>query len=284
MIKQLIWLYRLVSRKYQTIHLDYSVVPKPRYSVETSAHSRLYEIIDLNRRNYENEINSLLSFLPGLATVKRTSEVKHDLTWENGFFPPLDTFVLYGVISNYKPQRYIEVGSGNSTKIVRRAINDQGLDTQIISVDPKPRAEIDSIADEILRQRLENLIDSNFITDSLGENDILFIDNSHRVLPNSDAMVFFMEILPYLKKGVIVHVHDIYLPFDYPQFMCDRYYNEQYLLAAFLLSNPTRFEILMPNYFISSDDSLSKLISPLWMISGHDKSEKHGGSFWFRVV
>ncbi|HNA64026.1 MAG TPA: hypothetical protein PKZ51_04845, partial [Saprospiraceae bacterium] len=82
------------------------------------------------------------------------------------------------------------------------------------------------MADKIIRHPLEN-IDFDVVS-ALNENDILFVDNSHRILPNSDSMVFFLEVLPKLKKGVIVHLHDIYLPYDYPQFMCNRFYSEQY--------------------------------------------------------
>ncbi len=138
-------------------------------------------------------------------------------------------------LAKFKPSKYIEIGSGNSTKVAYKAKKELGLTTKIISIDPMPRAEIDSLADEVHRKPFENL---DFdIVDLLEENDILFVDNSHRILPNSDSMVFYMEILPRLKKGVIVHIHDIYLPYDYPQFMCDRAYSEQYGLAMYLLAN-----------------------------------------------
>jgi hypothetical protein len=144
-----------------------------------------------------------------------------------------------------------------------------------------PRAEIDHLADKIIREPFEN-IDLKFI-DELGENDILFIDNSHRILPNSDAMVFFMEVLPRLKKGVIVHIHDIYLPYDYPQFMCDRFYNEQYGLAMFLMANPEKYKTLLPNYFISEDKALAEVISPMWNHANLEGVERHGGSYWLQI-
>ena len=109
------------------------------------------------------------------------------------------------------------------------------------------------------------------------------MDNTHRILPNSDAMVFFLEILPRLKRGVIIHLHDIYLPYDYPQFMCDRFYSEQYGLAIFLLANPDKYEILLPNYFISEDRELSEVIAPIWNHENLRDVERHGGSFWFRI-
>jgi hypothetical protein len=90
-----------------------------------------------------------------------------------------------------------------------------------------------------------------------------------------------MEVLPRLKKGVVVQVHDIYLPYDYPQNMCNRFYTEQYMLATALLSNPEKFEILLPNFYISEDDELKKALQPIWnKLPG---VETHGGSFWFRI-
>jgi len=92
-----------------------------------------------------------------------------------------------------------------------------------------------------------------------------------------------MELLPFLKKGVIVHIHDIYLPYDYPQFMCDRFYNEQYMLAAFLMADPKKYKPILPNFFISEDKELSDLISPMWAHPNLANIEKHGGSFWIQI-
>jgi hypothetical protein len=96
-------------------------------------------------------------------------------------------------------------------------------------------------------------------------------------------MVFFLEVLPRLKKGVIVHVHDIYLPYDYPQFMCDRFYSEQYGLAMYILANPQKFKPILPNYFIYEDKELSQIIEPVWAHNNLAGVEKHGGSFWLQI-
>lgn len=92
-----------------------------------------------------------------------------------------------------------------------------------------------------------------------------------------------MELIPFLKKGVIVHIHDIYLPYDYPQFMCDRFYNEQYMLAAFILANPIKYKTILPCYFISEDIELAKTISPVWSHTNLTNVEKHGGSYWLMI-
>jgi len=189
---------------------------------------------------------------------------------------------LYGMIRHFKPKKYIEVGSGNSTMAAYKSIRDHRLQTKIISIDPYPRAAIDQLADEVIRRPLEDLDDYNFIGD-LEENDMLFIDNSHRALPNSDVTVCFLELIPRLKPGVIVQIHDVYLPYDYPQFMCDRFYSEQYLLATLLIAAPGKFQTLLPNYFISEDENLRSIVAPIWDHPSLSTVERHGGSFWFKI-
>lgn len=197
--------------------------------------------------------------------------------------PGLDIVTIYTMLSRIKPQKYIEIGSGNSTKVVRKSIRENDLETKITSIDPHPRAEIDALADEIIRKPLEDIEDLSFIINGLNAGDILFIDNSHRCFPNSDVTVCFLEILPQLKKGVIVHVHDIYLPYDYPQFMCDRFYNEQYVLAAMIMANPKRYKTLLPNFFISEDAELRSILNPLWDNEKMRNVERHGGSYWIEI-
>jgi len=276
-------LYKFLNPKYQPLFLEYKVDLKPRYEPGKSFHSKLYAIIDANREEYKDILRKALHHR---AIFWQIMDAKHEPdqnnpTWNNGFLPGLDVIGIYTFLTEFKPRKYVEIGSGNSTKIAYKAKMDNGLQTEIISIDPNPRAEIENIADKIIREPFEN-IDTTFLED-LQENDILFVDNSHRILPNSDAMVFFLEVLPQLKKGVIVHLHDIYLPYDYPQEMCNRFYNEQYGLAMYLLANPGRFKILLPNFFIYNDEELSEVISPVWEHSSVRNVERHGGSFWFKI-
>lgn len=277
--------YRFLSPKFQSIHLEYKVTPKPRFGHGNPAHTLLLELINRNKLLYKELLESFLKYIEKIHEIKDSSNEtdENNIAWNNGFLPGLDIVGIYGIIANYKPLRYIEIGSGNSTKVARKTIKENNLNTEIISIDPFPRANIDDLADKVIRKPFENLLDNKFIVESLDENDILFIDNSHRVFPNSDAMICFLELLPFLKKGVIVHIHDVYLPYDYPQFMCDRYYNEQYMLAAFILANPEKFKTILPNYFISEDTELAKIISPMWDHPNLSNVEKHGGSFWLQI-
>lgn len=276
-------LYRSLSPKFQNIHLEYKVDFKPRYGHGTPPHEQLNTIIEANKPLYSNIIEEALK------NAHRFHEIKHQKdetdankpVYNNGYFPGLDIVALYSIISKYKPAKYIEVGSGNSTKVAFQAICDNQLKTEIVSIDPFPRSEIDQLANTVIRKPFEQ-IDFNFIFD-LKPNDILFIDNSHRILPNSDAMVFFMEVLPKVPKGVIVHIHDIYLPYDYPQFMCDRSYSEQYGLAMYLLANSKKYSTLFPCYFVSEDTELKETLNPIWNHKNLDGVERHGGSYWLRI-
>jgi len=280
MIKQI---YRFLNPKFQNLFLEYKVGFKPRYGHGKPAHSDLLKIIDSNRDDYKDLINKALSLKETFWTIN-DSKVETDPikpTWNNGFLPGLDIIGIYTLFTEFKPKKYIEIGSGNSTKVAFKAKTEQNLYTEIVSIDPMPRAEIDNLANKVIRGPFENIDLS--ILDELDENDILFVDNSHRILPNSDSMVFYLEILPRLKKGVIVHIHDIYLPYDYPQFMCDRFYSEQYGLAMYLLANPNKYKTILPNYFIFEDKELSGLISPIWKHENLKDVERHGGSYWIKI-
>lgn len=275
--------YHFLHPSFQKVFLEYKVELKPRYGHGLPPHPELYRIINAQRDRYFHLLERCLGYADHLRAI-RDSKLETDPTlpvWNSGYLPGLDIAGIYTIVSEFKPSQYIEVGSGTSTKVAHKARKEQGLAMKITSIDPSPRAEIDTIADVVVRKPFEKEDYSAIYR--LQENDILFIDNSHRILPDSDSMVFFMEILPRLKPGVIVHVHDVYLPYDYPQEMCERIYNEQYGLAIWLLANPGRIEILLPGYFISEDDQLSDVLSPLWDCPELKNVERHGGSFWFRI-
>ena len=201
--------------------------------------------------------------------------------WINGFLPGLDAAVLYGMLAFTPPRTYLEVGSGNSTRFARRAIRDHGLRTRIVSIDPHPRVEIDSIADQVIRAPLETVDLAPIL--ALEPGDILFLDGSHRCFTNSDVTVAFLEVLPRLPRGVRVQIHDICLPYDYPPGMEDFYYSEQYVLAAYLLGGARGGTVLLPNAFVSEDAELSRILDPLWTRPGFEAVERRGSSFWMET-
>jgi predicted O-methyltransferase YrrM len=171
--------------------------------------------------------------------------------YNNGYFEAVDAEVAYCMVRHYKPARIAEIGTGYSTRVLAAALQKNserdGLDGQLISVDPNP--------DRFSQNGWKNLVvqipkavqelELQFF-DSLENGDALFIDSSHIVGTGSDVAREYLQILPRLKPGVLVHIHDIFLPADYPREAVLNnlwFWSEQYLLQAFLSFN-SEFEVL----------------------------------------
>ncbi|WP_235754343.1 class I SAM-dependent methyltransferase [Ruegeria pomeroyi] len=126
-----------------------------------------------------------------------------------------DAEALYLMIRRYQPRRVIEVGCGNSTRITRQAALDGGLETEITAIDPWPRADIAGVVDRFEQARLEEVDPAVFA--ALEADDVLFIDSSHQVRMSNDVAHLFCRIIPALAPGVVIHVHDVFLPYEYPK-------------------------------------------------------------------
>ncbi len=188
-----------------------------------------------------------LMYGPDLERVARDKVSDTEPYWNNGYFSGDDARVAYAVAAKYQPRTIIEIGSGNSTKFFRKAIKDHQLNTKICCIDPEPRADVTAVADRIVFQSVLDVPLSFF--QSLQAGDILFLDGSHLVFNGTDAVYFFLEILPSLTPGVFVQIHDIMLPFEYNQEFSERQYNEQYLLAMLLLYS-NEWVPLAPLYYL----------------------------------
>ncbi|NJK68693.1 MAG: class I SAM-dependent methyltransferase [Microcoleus sp. SU_5_3] len=265
------------------IELEYptSSSNKPRYT-KTVPNKYISKALESNHEMYRRVLEKFSKYFECLVNIDvEGNENSGEPQYINPFLPAFDSISLYCLIAELKPNLYIEVGSGNSTKFARRAISDHRLKTQIISIDPYPRAEIDSICDRVIRQPIEEVDLSIF--DNLQENDIVFIDNSHRCFMNSDVTICFLDIMPRLNPGVYLQIHDIFWPLDYPESWQERFYNEQYLLGTLLANGLTNYEIVLPVYYASFHPELSNMISPLWSADEKfDRVYKHGGSFWMQ--
>jgi hypothetical protein len=267
-----------LMKGYQPIYLDYRVKPLPRYGYGKPAHPELASMLSRGATSYQELLREFLQLAPGLLAIPlHDSADLGEPCWINNWLHGLDTFALYGFVATRSPRLYVEVGSGYSTKVVRRAIKDRGLATRLISIDPSPRREIDQLCDEVVRMPLEDY--DLGILDDLQANDIFFLDGSHRSFMNSDVTVFFLEILPRLKPGVICHIHDIYLPFDYLSEGCP-YYSEQYLLATSLLSGHDGYDVLLPNNFVSNTPFIADLLKEFWSADELRGVPQKGTSFW----
>jgi len=222
-------------------------------------------------------LESFLQFKERILSIRRRSENDSvSPVWDNPMFPGLDAISLYCMLSVHRPAQYFEIGAGHSTRFARRAITDGALRTSITCIDPAPRLSVQAVADHIVTSGLESVDLGLF--DSLNAGDILFVDGSHRAFMHSDVTVVFLEILPTLKPGVLVHFHDIHLPYDYPPEWGHLYYNEQYLLGAYVLGG--RLGVVLPNAFITRDAQLHGILEPVWTAPSLKGVATYGGSFW----
>jgi Methyltransferase domain len=182
------------------------------------------------------------------------------------------------MVRHFKPRTIIEVGSGYSSLICGRAAAMNG-DSALVCIEPFP---LDFLLQgfpgfrSLIQKNVQN-VEIEFFS-QLDSGDILFLDSSHTVKIGGDVNYLFLEVLPRLKPGVIVHVHDIFFPFDYPRDWvlnkC-RFWTEQYLLQAFLAFN-SDFEVLLCNSYLAhsylEEFKATFSHSPWW----------GGGSFWMR--
>ncbi len=177
---------------------------------------------------------------------------------DNGQFSFIDSAALYHLVRTREPKYIVEVGSGFSTAIIKQAHKGR-----LVSIDPEPRTEITS---EHIPARVETLPMGTF-----DDCDMLFIDSSHQVVQGGDAPHLFFNVLPRLKKGVLVHFHDIFLPDDYPPGWAPRMYGEMYILRA-LLENNADYRVIWPGYLMATRHS-QKMIDKLGTAASV-------GSFW----
>ena len=272
----------VVNQGRQPIYLDYPVHPIRRWGWGRPQHPALHEVIAAGRERYAELIVSLDAFAEGLRRVPLTPSNDREPHWDNAYMAGLDAGTLYAFPKIFGPKRYLEIGSGNSTRFVRRSIEDHGLSTKITSIDPMPRAFVDEICDEVIRAGLEEAPLELF--DVLEENDVLMIDGSHRCFQNSDVTVAFLDILPRLRPGVLVFIHDIYLPDDYPPEWERRFYSEQYLLGTLLLADRgRRYEIVFPGRFCATDPVLAPRTLAWWRTIAPGDSHVRASAFWLRI-
>lgn len=264
------------------ITLDYPIRPQPRYGYGKPPHPLLHAILDRSRARYRAALEAIVALREDLWKIpaERGGDGS-DPHWINVWLPGLDSAALYALLRERAPTRYFEIGSGVSTSFARRAIVDGALASRLVSIDPKPRRAIDRLCDRVIRRPLEDLDLALF--DELEPGDVLFVDSSHYCFMNSDVTVLFLELLPRLRPGILVHLHDVCLPYDYPLDVNESFpfYSEQYLLAATLIADPDRFELVLANAFVSADRDLSRIVEPLWSHPAMAGVARTGSSFWF---
>lgn len=220
---------------------------------------------------YKNEYNKF-------PTSKPKDSSKFFLN--NLAFDNVDALNYYNIIRHFKPKKIIEIGSGQSTKIAATACL-KNKNTKLISIEPYPQAILKRGfpgLSKLIPRKVEEIYIKVF--KRLKANDILFIDSSHVVSTGGDVVYEFLQILPQLNKGVIVHIHDIFIPFDYPIPWVreeKRFWTEQYLVQA-LLAHTRGFEILLANNYLCN--KYNKELRNIYPMVPHIS----GGSLWIQKI
>jgi predicted O-methyltransferase YrrM len=168
--------------------------------------------------------------------------------WDQDWFPRLDAACAYVVVRARAPRRIVEIGSGHSTRFLARAIADGGHATALASIDPAPRATLDGLPVERIALPVEAAGAAPFA--GLGPGDVLFIDSSHKLRPGNDVDFLYGRVVPRLPAGALLHVHDVFLPDDYPADWAWRGYTEQSLVAALLAGGG--FEPLFASHWVAT--------------------------------
>lgn len=259
----------------------YSTIPdrqeilgrKEQIYASTTAHG-----IDMREQQQLDLLDSSVPLLKDFSFIDNES-LKNRYSPNNNFFNRADAFSLFIILKTFKPKRIIEVGSGFSSALMMD-INDSFFNSGInlTFVEPYPDRLLSLLKDNdrnaihLKKNKVQDVPVSDF--QILQENDILFIDSSHVSKVGSDLNYLLFNVIPLLNKGVIVHFHDIFYPFEYPfsWFELDIHWNENYILRAFLMFNHS-FEIVLFNDFVSKQS-----------ISGEfgRKNFSHGASIYLK--
>ena len=233
------------------------------------------QLLELFGRRYRNEYRVFNDELPNL---------EGRFYFGNGAFERVDAEVLYCMIRHFKPRQLVEIGAGYSTLVSAAACQvnlDEGAPCHFIAVEPFPndlfKNHISGLS-ELRKCKLES-IDLSLFT-SLGENDIVFIDSSHVIKCGNDVEYEYLELIPRLRPGVVIHIHDIFVPLNYPESWLKEefvFWNEQYLLQAFLAFNRI-FETLWSGCYMHLN--FPNLLTEAF--TGYNHRKVLPGSYWIR--
>lgn len=267
------------------------------YILPNHFYQSIPDILNLNKRIFQDESpmygihmnddiqldllkNKFSKYKKEFKSFALSGNVKdYEFYLNNLAFDGLDALVYYSMIRTFKPKSIIEVGSGWSTKLAAKAARRiQG--NRLFSIEPYPQGFLQKGFPGFTKLIARKVQDVPFdFFARLKKNDILFIDSSHTVKIGGDVNYLIFNILPKLKKGVLVHIHDIFFPDDYPEVWikeAHKFWNEQYLLQAFLMFN-NEFEVIYGNTYMGRKypKEVKKVFSSIWPYV-------LGGSFWIR--
>lgn len=270
----------------------YSVIPN--ITKDYNNNDTKFLNINFNEESHTKILNELNNYLEKFDNefghknvLERQTKFKYTLL--NGAFEWMDARLLHYFLQKNKPKKIIEIGSGNSTLLTYNTKQMYNLDLDIICIEPYPTDYLKNMHKmgkiTLIEKCLEDVDLSIFKT--LTENDILFIDSSHVLKLNSDVMYYFTQIFPLLNKNVLIHIHDIFFPYDYPHdwIINGRFWNEQYFLYVFLQYN-TKFKIQFCNSYskFKYSEELKNIQKNTYEIKNKIVNDSFaGGSIWLNV-
>ena len=241
-----------------------------------SINFREQEQLDLLKSfKFQKDFQSFLDSEADLKTLRSFSIT-------NGSYGAGDAEILFNFLRLKKPSKIIEIGSGNSTKVIEAALKlniKEGSNPKFTCIEPyKPWLKSTEHI-KILRSKLEQT--SLDWTKELSDGDFLFIDSSHMIRPQGDVLYEYLELIPTLNPGVFVHVHDIFSPRDYPETWLKtdvKFWNEQYLLET-LLSNSNRYKVIASLNYLAKD-----YFEELKKVCPHLNAKHEPAAFYFEVI
>ena len=205
----------------------------------------------------------------------------HAYQQDNASYPPPDARLLYAVVRDLRPNSIVELGSGQTSRVIAQACManaEEGTQVHFQAFDPYPIAIDETLPGLSALERIPAQEVSEEVFTALEDGDILFVDTTHTVKIGSDVNQIILRILPLLASGVVVHFHDVCLPYEYPRYLFEDYalyWAEQYLLQAFLAMNQD-FEVLYATHALCRDrESATNR-------TGLAEPGESGSSFWIR--
>lgn len=277
------WLFRTVGvfpirNHYYEPLFDTTVLTRPLDE------DRMLPGLDLNI-GQQLELLQKFSYGDELRAFPMESQSGASFYYDNHVFGPGDAEFLYNMIRYARPRRIIEIGSGQSTLMARNAIvanraEEAAYSCRHVCIEPYEAPWLSELDVELIRTPVEQIDLAVF--GELEDGDILFIDSSHMIRPQGDVLFEYLQILPILKSGVFVHIHDIRTPKDYQQrWLSDemRFWNEQYLVEAFLIFN-NEYRIVAALNFLKHH--YSQELSKSCPVFGERADHWEPGSLWIR--
>jgi hypothetical protein len=267
-------LFPIVNHYYEPL-FDYRKIPSTPPTVSHLDFNDATQLSFLRSLNYGGEL---------LALPNQKQGAGEEYYYGNGSFNSGDAELYYSILRKNKPRKILEIGSGFSTlaalkAIARNTAEDSGYSCDLTCVEPYEMPYLEKLNVHLIRKKIEEL--DTVIFNGLQEGDVFFVDSSHIIRPGGDVNYLILKMAPFIKPGVWIHFHDIFLPKEYPiAWLRDefRMWNEQYLLEAFLIANHD-FEIVCALNYLNN--KYPEEVARAFPVLGREP-DRDPGSFWIR--